>query len=325
MKKIISIICGLMILAACGDSDSTSLSTNSVTLEPTVSVETETETEMPAQDQETAEPDESEVVQPSIDYPTAIVSLSPTATEMLFAIGAGEQVVAVDNYSYWPPQAPVVDDLSGWNPNVEAIASFEPDLVILSDTGVQEELELLGIRVYVAAAAVELDDVYSQLGEIGDLTGNSQGSSMVVDQMREQIEEILDAIQMPSDSLTYFHELDDTLYSVTSSTFIGQIYTMTGLKNIADPADEDGTAWGYPQLSEEFILEADPDIIFFADATCCAQSVATISARPGWSELSAVRNGNVFEMDSDISSRWGPRLVDFLETVANAVATVNAR
>ena len=116
MKKITSIICGLVILAACGDSDSTSLSANLVTLEPTVSVETE----MPAQNQETAEPDESEVVQPSIDYPTAIVSLSPTATEMLFAIGAGEQVVAVDNYSYWPPQAPVVDDLSGWNPNVEA-------------------------------------------------------------------------------------------------------------------------------------------------------------------------------------------------------------
>ena len=89
-------------------------------MEPTVSVETE----MPAQNQETAEPDESEVVQPSMDYPTAIVSLSPTATEMLFAIGAAEQVVAVDNYSYWPPQAPVVDDLSGWNPNVEAIASF---------------------------------------------------------------------------------------------------------------------------------------------------------------------------------------------------------
>ena len=183
MKKVISIICGLMILAACGDSDPTSLGANAVTLEPTVSVETETE--MPAQNQETAEPDESEVVQPSIDYPTAIVSLSPTATEMLFAIGAGEQVVAVDNYSYWPPQAPVVDDLSGWNPNVEAIASFEPDLVILSDTGVQEELELLGIRVYVAAAAVELEDVYSQLGEIGDITGNSQGSSMVVAQMRE--------------------------------------------------------------------------------------------------------------------------------------------
>ena len=323
MKKVMSIFFSLLLLAACGDSGSTTLNTDAVTSEP--AAESAVATEMPAQSQETTEPSDVKLDGPAIDYPESIVSLSPTATEMLFAIGAGEQVIAVDNYSYWPPQAPVVDDLSGWNPNVEAIAAFEPDLVILSDTGVQEELELLGIQVYVAAAAVELEDVYSQLEEIGEITGNSDGSSMVIGQMREQIKEIVEAIELPEDSLTYFHELDDTLYSVTSSTFIGQIYAMTGLKNIADPADEDGTAWGYPQLSEEFILQADPDIIFFADATCCAQSLSTISARPGWSELSAVRNGNIFEMDSDISSRWGPRLVDFLKTVSDAVSTVNAR
>ncbi|HAX05115.1 MAG TPA: ABC transporter substrate-binding protein [Acidimicrobiaceae bacterium] len=323
MKKVMSIFFSLLLLAACGDSGSTTLNTDAVTSEP--AAESAVATEMPAQSQETTEPSDVKLDGPAIDYPESIVSLSPTATEMLFAIGAGEQVIAVDNYSYWPPQAPVVDDLSGWNPNVEAIAAFEPDLVILSDTGVQEELELLGIQVYIAAAAVELEDVYSQLEEIGEITGNSDGSSIVIGEMREQIKEIVEAIELPADSLTYFHELDDTLYSVTSSTFIGQIYAMTGLKNIADPADEDGTAWGYPQLSEEFILQADPDIIFFADATCCAQSLSTISARPGWSELSAVRNGNIFEMDSDISSRWGPRLVDFLKTVSDAVSTVNAR
>tara|TARA_B100000902_G_C27262623_1_gene891675 strand:+ start:661 stop:1716 length:1056 start_codon:yes stop_codon:yes gene_type:complete len=323
MKKVMSIFFSLLLLAACGDSGSTTLNTDAVTSEP--AAESAVATEMPAQSQETTEPSDVKLDGPAIDYPESIVSLSPTATEMLFAIGAGEQVIAVDNYSYWPPQAPVVDDLSGWNPNVEAIAAFEPDLVILSDTGVQEELELLGIQVYIAAAAVELEDVYSQLEEIGEITGNSDGSSIVIGEMREQIKEIVEAIELPADSLTYFHELDDTLYSVTSSTFIGQIYAMTGLKNIADPADEDGTAWGYPQLSEEFILQADPDIIFFADATCCAQSLSTISARPGWSELSAVRNGNIFEIDSDISSRWGPRLVDFLKTVSDAVSTVNAR
>jgi len=323
MKKVISIFFGLLLLAACGDSGPPTVNAETVAYEP--GAESAVATEMPAQSQETTEPSDVELDGPVIDFPESIVSLSPTATEMLFVIGAGEQVIAVDNFSYWPPEAPVVDDLSGWNPNVEAIAAFEPDLVILSDTGVQEELELLGIQVYVAAAAVELEDVYSQLEEIGEITGNSDGSSMVIGQMREQIKEIVEAIELPEDSLTYFHELDDTLYSVTSSTFIGQIYAMTGLKNIADPADEDGTAWGYPQLSEEFILQADPDIIFFADATCCAQSLSTISARPGWSELSAVRNGNIFEMDSDISSRWGPRLVDFLKTVSDAVSTVNAR
>lgn len=321
MKKITSIICGLMILAACGDSDSTSLNANSVTLEPTVSVAAETE--MPAQDQETVEPDESEVVQPSIDYPTAIVSLSPTATEMLFAIGAGPQVLAVDEYSYWPPEAPVVDGLSGWNPNVEAIATFEPDLVILSDNGIRQELELLGIDVYVASAAIELEDVWVQMLEIGEMTGQTDGASSAVNDMKERITVILSGIQRPETPITYYHELDDTLYSVTSETFIGKVYSLAGLTNIADPADEDGTSWGYPQLGEEFVLQADPDLIFFADAQCCGQSVETISARPGWSELQAVKNNNIFEINSDISSRWGPRLVDFLEAVARAVANVN--
>ena len=319
MKKIISIICGLMILAACGDSDPTSLGANSVTLEPTVSVETE----MPAQNQETVEPDESEVVQPSIDYPTAIVSLSPTATEMLFAIGAGPQVLAVDEYSYWPPEAPVVDGLSGWNPNVEAIATFEPDLVILSDNGIRQELELLGIDVYVASAAIELEDVWVQMLEIGEMTGQTDGASSAVNDMKERITVILSGIQRPETPITYYHELDDTLYSVTSETFIGKVYSLAGLTNIADPADEDGTSWGYPQLGEEFVLQADPDLIFFADAQCCGQSAETISARPGWSELQAVKNNNIFEINSDISSRWGPRLVDFLEAVARAVANVN--
>ncbi|RZP36952.1 MAG: ABC transporter substrate-binding protein [Acidimicrobiales bacterium] len=319
MKKIISIICGLMILAACGDSDPRSLGANSVTLEPTVSVETE----MPAQNQETVEPDESEVVQPSIDYPTAIVSLSPTATEMLFAIGAGPQVLAVDEYSYWPPEAPVVDGLSGWNPNVEAIATFEPDLVILSDNGIRQELELLGIDVYVASAAIELEDVWVQMLEIGEMTGQTDGASSAVNDMKERITAILSGIQRPETPITYYHELDDTLYSVTSETFIGKVYSLAGLTNIADPADEDGTSWGYPQLGEEFVLQADPDLIFFADAQCCGQSAETISARPGWSELQAVKNNNIFEINSDISSRWGPRLVDFLEAVARAVANVN--
>ena len=326
MRKTAILVSALLLLVSCG-SDNEQL-TQAVTYEPATTdvVVTETPGEETSASVETNEPQEEKAVVPdSADRPVAIVSMSPTATEMLFAIGAGGQVIAVDNYSYWPPEAPVVDDLSGWNPNVEAIASFEPDLVVLSDSGIQEELELLGIDVYVASAAVDLDGVYSQISEIGAITGNAEQASSVIAEMKDQIGQIVAAIEMPSEPLTYYHELDDTLYSVTSSTFIGQIYAMTGLENIADPADEDGTSWGYPQLSEEFILEADPDIIFFADAECCAQTKDTISARSGWSALSAVRNGNIFEMNNDISSRWGPRLVEFLEIVSSAVATVNER
>lgn len=258
------------------------------------------------------------------DFPQAIVSMSPTATEMLFAMGAGEQVIAVDNYSYWPPEAPVVEDLAGWNPNVEAIAAFEPDLVILSDSGIQQELELIGVEVYVAAAAVVLEDVFDQMLEIGEITCQRVGALAAVADMREKIAELLNGINLPENPLTYYHELDDTLYSVTSGTFVGHIYSLAGLVNIADLADKDGSSWGYPQLTQEFVLEADPDIIFFADAECCGQSVETITSRPGWSELKAVRNGNVIEMDNDVSSRWGPRLVDFLSTVSAAVSTAKA-
>jgi len=313
MKKLVFLIFSLLAVGACGDTTSTHQS----------AVSTGPATETPSITVETMEPDEAEVVEPTSGYPTSIVSLSPTATEMLFAIGAGEQVVAVDEYSYWPPQAPVVDGLSGWNPNVEAIATFEPDLVILSDNGIQQELELLGIDVYVASAAIELEDVWVQMLEIGEMTGQTDGATSAVDEMKERIAEILSNIERPETPISYYHELDDTLYSVTSTTFIGKIYSLAGLTNIADPADEDGASWGYPQLGEEFVLQADPDIIFFADAQCCGQSVETISARPGWSELQAVRNNNIFEINSDISSRWGPRLVDFLETVAQAVANLN--
>ncbi len=321
MKKLALLACGLFLLGACGDNNSTNLNPNSNTYEPTVSIVPATE--MPSEAFETIEPDDPEVVESMDDYPTAIVSLSPTATEMLFAIGAGPQVVAVDEYSYWPPETPVVDGLSGWSPNVEAIATYEPDLVILSDNGIQQELELLGIDVFVASAAVELEDVWVQMLDIGKITGQTDGAISAVNDMKQRISAILSSIEHPDTPISYYHELDDTLYSVTSTTFIGKIYSLAGLTNIADPADEGGTSWGYPQLGEEFVLQADPDIIFFADAQCCAQSVETISARPGWSELQAVRNNNIFEIDSDISSRWGPRLIEFLESVALAVATVN--
>ena len=120
--------------------------------------------------------------------------------------------------------------------------------------------------------------------------------------------------------LTYFHELDTALYTVTSDTFIGQIYGLLGLESIADEAAGAADAGGYPQLSEEFIVDADPDVIFLADAQCCDQSPATVAARPGWENLTAVTSGNVVVVDEDVASRWGPRTVDFLREVAEALS-----
>ena len=259
------------------------------------------------------------------DVPERIVSLSPTATEMLFAIDAGDQVVAVDDQSNYPAEAPRTD-LSGFEPNVEAIVGKDPDLVVLSeDTGdVVSGLEAAEVETLLLPAATTLDDSYDQLEKLGDATGHEAEADDVVQGMKDDIKEITSSLPEPEGPKpTYYHELDQTLFTATSSTFIGQVYDLVGLENIADPADSDGS--GYPQLSAEYVVDKNPDLIFLADTKCCAQTEETVAARPGWGSLDAVTSDHVVELDDDIASRWGPRVVDLLRTVADEVAQVTAR
>lgn len=263
----------------------------------------------------------SETVAPeSGDTPSRIVSLSPSHTETLFAIGAGAQVVAVDSFSNFPAEAPITD-LSAFEPNVEAVAGYEPDLVVLSDDmgGIAAALEQLEIPILLLPAAQNLDEVYAQIEQLGAATGKVGEAAELVKDMQTDIDEIVTSLPEQAEPLTYYHELDNTYYSVTSTTFVGQLYSLLGLENIADAAD-DGTAGGYPQLSAEYIVEQDPDLVFLADTKCCGQTAATVAARPGWDVLTAVTNGGVVEFDDDIASRWGPRIVDQLRTVADAIA-----
>ena len=268
------------------------------------------------EDEEAMEDNEAMADDEAVSVPERIVSLNPTATEMLFAIGAGDQVVAVDQFSYFPAEAPVTD-LSGFDPNIEAIAGFEPDLVV-TDVPL-EALTDLGIENMVISAATNLDDIYAQIEQLGARTGNVGEAAELVLQMQTDIDAALASIPDREIALTYYHELDNTLYSVTSGTFVGYVYSLFGLENIADPADPDGESFGYPQLNEEYVLTADPDLIFLADTLCCEQSAATVAERPGWDQLQAVQNGHVVELNDDIVSRWGPRIVEFIEAVGAAV------
>jgi len=257
------------------------------------------------------------------DAPDRIVSMSPTSTEMLFAIGAGDQVVAVDDYSNYPEEAPITD-LSAYEPNVEAITTYEPDLVVLSDGGgeLAASLEQIGIEVLALPAATTLDDAYEQIAQLGDVTGHGEEADEVIADMRADLAELVAEVPERATPLTYFHELDNTLYSVTSETFIGEVYALAGLQNVADPADADGQSGGYPQLSAEFLVEADPDLVFLADTKCCQQTSETFGARPGFEVLQAVTEGNVVLLDDDIASRWGPRVVDLLRAIVDAVKAV---
>lgn len=257
--------------------------------------------------------------------PQAIVSLSPTATEMLFAVGAGGQVVAVDDFSNFPAEAPTTD-LSGFEPNVEAILSFEPDLVLMSGdrNDVVPALADAGIPSLILPSATTFDDTYTQIEVVGAATGHVGDAAEVVANMQRDIEELVAAVPERDEPLTYYHELDDTLFSVTSQTFIGQVYALAGLENVADAADPDGENGGFPQLSAEFLVDADPDLIFLADTKCCAQTAETVADRGGFEDLTAVRNGNIVELDDDVASRWGPRIVLFLRTIVEATEDVEA-
>jgi iron complex transport system substrate-binding protein len=249
--------------------------------------------------------------------PSRIVSLSATGTEDLFAVGAGNQVVAVDSYSTYPANAPTTK-LSAFEPNAEAIANYRPDLVVVDgDTNhIVSQLGKLGITVLVESAAQNLDDAYSQIEQLAKATGHVDEGSRVVEGVKNEIRQIVAATPHPNKTLTVYHELDQTYYSATSHTFIGQIYTLFGIRNIADGAKKSGD---YPQLSAEYVIARDPSLIVLADTVCCGQTRKTVGARPGWSKLSAVRNGDVVPVNDSIASEWGPRIVLFVKALAAAV------
>ena len=248
-----------------------------------------------------------------------IVSLSPTATEMLYAIGAGDQVVAVDSLSTYPAEVePKVTKISAYEPSAEAILAYEPDVVLISNdmNKITEQLTTADpdIDVWTGAAAASLDDVYKQITELGELTGRVDAAADVVEDMKERINAAVPD-EAPAVAYKAFYELDDTYYSVTSNTFVGALLKQIGFNSIADGVEEGND---YPQLSAEAIVAANPDVIFLADTKCCQQTAETVAARPGWGEIKAVQNTSVVELDDDIASRWGPRIVDLIEQFAAA-------
>jgi ABC-type Fe3+-hydroxamate transport system substrate-binding protein len=249
------------------------------------------------------------------EQPRAIVSMSATATEMLFAIGAGDEVEAVDDNSNYPAEAPTTE-LSAFTPNAEAIAEYAPDLVVLSDdqNGIADSLDALSVPTLLLPAADTVDDTYAQLQTLGDATGHAEEADAVVADVQDRIAAAVDSVPAGAEGMRVYHELDPSFYSAASSTFVGSIYAMFGLENIADGAPD--AAGGYPQLSAEYIVGQAPDLIVLADTVCCDQTAGTIGQRPAFATVPAVKEGRVLEANDDIASRWGPRIADFAEAVA---------
>ena len=251
--------------------------------------------------------------------PARIVSLSPTATESLYAIGAGPQVVAVDDQSDYPKAAPNTA-LSGFTPNVEAIAAYRPDLVVASydPKGLVSALGRLGIPVVLHGAASNFKGAYQQIRQLGMVTGREVAAARVISGMKAKIGKIVRTSRSRADGLSVYHEVSPDFYSASTRSFVGKVYAALGLENIADAADSAGT--GFPQLSAEYIVSSGPDLIVLADTVCCGQKPSTVASRPGWDGISAVRTGSIVRIHDSIASRWGPRLVSFFRAMSSALA-----
>jgi iron complex transport system substrate-binding protein len=175
--------------------------------------------------------------------------------------------------------------------------------------------------LYLPAPA-NLSDAYAQMQQLGAVTGRRAQAAGLVSRLQRRVAKIVESVRRTHPPITVYHELDQNYYSISSRTFVGHIYSLLGLKNIADKAPKAGA---YPQLSSEYIVSADPDLIVLADTVCCGQSPSTLRGRPGWTQIAAVKDHDVLAVNDTVASEWGPRIVDFLAEVAATVRKVEVR
>lgn len=247
-----------------------------------------------------------------------VVSIAPSNTEILFAIGAGGQVVGRDELSDYPEEAKSVESIGSafQNLNTELIVSLKPDLVLAAEINTPEQVKQLedaGLTVYYLNNPTTLEGLYENLGLVAQLTGHENDATNFVESLKARVAAVDEKIAPLSSRVNVFYQIDSTdpakPYTAGKDTFITLLIERAGGYNIASELE------GYPQLSLEKIVAADPAFIILGDSMW-GVTPEQVAARPGWENLSAVKNGNVFPFDDNLVSRPGPRLVDGLEALA---------
>ena len=249
--------------------------------------------------------------------PNRIVSLSPGATEILYAIGAADALVAVDHQADFPEEArDFPTKVDAFEPNVEAIAALDPDLVLVATDagGIVTALDTLNIRTLFIDINVDITTVEEVLGQIdmyGRITGRVADADELVISLQQRIEAVRERAAAATPGPKVYHELDSTFYSAAEQSCIGDVYRLFNAENIAG----NGGGSPYPQLTQEAIIAANPAIIVLADEEF-GVTIDSVKARPGWNAIDAVRNDRIYAVDPDIISRPGPRIVDAIEELA---------
>lgn len=246
--------------------------------------------------------------------PERIVSISAGATETLFAVGAADRLIAVDQFSDFPEAARALPRVDYSNPSAEQLLALHPDLVLMTrrHREIVERYRVLGLPVLYLGEPIDLEGVLGSIQLLGTATGNEGTADALVAGLRDRVEAVRARTALQSARPRAYYELTPQLHSAGGRSFIGTVLALAGAQNIA-PADST-----FPQLSAEAVIAADPEIIFLAQVG--AQTTpAPVGQRPGWAVVSAVREARVYSIDADAANRPGPRVVDALEEMARLV------
>lgn len=247
------------------------------------------------------------------EAPQRIVSLSPYATEILCEIGAGDQLAAVDLFANCPSGGTDKPELDSFEPSLEAIAGFEPDLVYVDGEGILEALRQIDIQVLYLTLPSSLDEVLERIVEFGLVVDREAEAEALVESLTERIDAVEETVSVIEEGPRIFHELDTTYFTVSPESFIGDFYNILKAQNIAAGGEGE-----YLQLTAEVIVERDPEVIILADEAA-GVTVESLNDRPGWDTLTAVKEGRVCLVDPDIVSRPGPTIADGLEALAQCI------
>jgi iron complex transport system substrate-binding protein len=244
--------------------------------------------------------------------PQRIVSLAPHATEIFCAIDAGDRLAAVDKFASCPLDSKSKPEVDSFQPSIEAIAGYRPDLVYMFyDPGeIAAGLRRLNIPVLLLDVPDDLDGVFENIELIGRMTGKETAAKKLIDDMKSRRDRVVESVRGVASGPRIFHEISPDFYTVRNDTFEGSLYQMLKAENIARNA-----ASSYPQLSSEAIVQANPQVIVVVHG----ETPASVRARPGWSGIAALRDNRVCEMDPDVLSRPGPRIIDGFEALAECL------
>ncbi|MCP3762214.1 ABC transporter substrate-binding protein [Domibacillus sp. A3M-37] len=253
--------------------------------------------------------------------PKRIVTLAPSNTEIAYELGLGEEIVGVSDNDTYPEDVQNKEKVGGMEFNVEKIISLEPDLVLAHDsagaaaeTGVQQ-LRDAGIDVLIINNADSIDQMYKSVELIGEATGTTAEAETEVEELKAgfaALEEKAASIK-DEDVKSVFFEVDPTLYTAGNGTFLNEIFDLVNVENTM--ADQEG----WPQVTEEAVIEKNPDVILLNYGSYVENAVDGVLTREGWENVNAVKNKEVVEVNADITSRTGPRLVEGAESIAEAV------